>query len=90
MKSNTLKHAKATEAFLQLICQPEKLSILYEDNGVGFEARKTQYDGLGMTNLHARVAMYSGNIDLSTALGEGVSYMITLKFEPISVKNHQS
>ncbi len=55
--------------------------LLYEDDGVGFDQGQDRHSGLGLNSIESRVELHGGTIDVKTALGEGVSYVIELSIE---------
>ncbi|MFK7971110.1 MAG: ATP-binding protein [Bacteroidia bacterium] len=76
--ANTLKHGDATEVFIQLLVDGDRLVMLYEDDGNGFDenAQAKLKKGLGLPGLQSRVDAHGGELDLATAPGEGVSYTV--------------
>lgn len=71
--NNIIKHAKATEAIVQLSYRDHTLSITVEDNGVGLSSEKSIDEGFGIASLRSRVQMMRGKIDIVSNPGEGVS-----------------
>ena len=72
--NNTLKHAGATEALVQLVREDSRLSILVEDNGKGFDVSiLDSAKGAGWTNIRSRVDYLKGAIDVHTEPGKGTS-----------------
>lgn len=80
--NNILKHAKATEALVQLVKKEDVLSITVEDNGVGFDPMILQDNsGMGYQNLYNRVAYIGGKMDLQAEIGSGTSIIIEIPTE---------
>lgn len=52
--NNTLKHAKATNAWVEITYQPKIISITVKDNGVGFDINKKTL-GIGLQNIKSRL-----------------------------------
>src|SRR5947207_5062790 len=59
--SNILKHAQAKEINIHLSRQEEMISLMVEDNGIGFDPKKAS-GGIGMRNMRSRVNQMNGNI----------------------------
>lgn len=78
---NVIKHAKATQVFLQLSYDDEKLVLMMEDDGQGFDVSKTQ-NGLGMENIQNRVAQINGKLDFDSSIGNGTTVIIEVPTEP--------
>ncbi len=59
---NIKKHAQATEVNIELWEDPKQgvITLMVEDNGVGFDASKT--DGLGWKNIRYRVQYMEGKV----------------------------
>jgi two-component system, NarL family, sensor kinase len=77
--NNTLKHAKATEALVQLSKNDNLLTLSVEDNGQGFESNNILTSkGIGMKNIENRVAFLNGTMDIRSALGSGTSIQIDI------------
>lgn len=84
---NIIKHAKATEAMVQLHMQDNTLIILIEDNGIGFIPQQTTH-GMGLRNLQHRLESMQGRLELHTAPGDGTSVTIEINLLPLVKSNH--
>lgn len=73
--SNVLKHAKATEISLQVLKNKNRLSIVFEDNGVGFNPEKTT-KGIGLLNIKSRITKFDGKITIDSSKGNGTTTTI--------------
>jgi signal transduction histidine kinase len=77
--NNTLKHAAASEALVQLIKEGGRLSILVEDNGKGFEtAALNTHKGAGWANIRSRVDYLQGHLDVNSEPGKGTTVTIDI------------
>ncbi|MCC2548067.1 sensor histidine kinase [Hymenobacter sp. BT175] len=71
---NIIKHARATELTLQLIRHEDMLSVLVEDNGVGFSPGSTADDGgIGLQNVESRMAYLGGRALFDSTPGRGTT-----------------
>lgn len=78
--SNIIKHAKATELTLQIIKHEHELSILIEDNGIGFDTSKiNSFEGIGLKNILSRIEFINGTMHFDSVLGRGTTVIIELK-----------
>jgi signal transduction histidine kinase len=75
---NVIKHANATQAFVQLSAHQNMLSLKIEDNGSGFDANGVVKD-TGLKSIRKRVAAMTGYMDVRSEPGKGTS--IYLEFE---------
>jgi two-component system NarL family sensor kinase len=77
--NNTLKHAGASEAVVQVSLSGGQLSITVEDNGKGFDPDILQgARGIGWSNIQNRIDFLKGKSDIKTSPGEGCSVQIEL------------
>ncbi|WP_062053227.1 tetratricopeptide repeat-containing sensor histidine kinase [Aquimarina longa] len=68
--TNTIKHAKASTAELQLNLVENTLSILFEDDGVGFKTEDTT-KGIGFKNIISRLNKISGTLHIDSRISRG-------------------
>ena len=77
--NNTMKHAAATEVFVQLIREGNRLNVVVEDNGKGFDASLPENNkGAGLTNVRSRVDYLKGQLDIHTETGKGT--LVNIEF----------
>ena len=76
---NVVKHAHATEVTLQLVQSAHDLTVVVEDNGTGFDlvALGANNAGMGLRNIHSRVAYLGGEVYWDAAPGRGT--VVTLE-----------
>jgi signal transduction histidine kinase len=79
---NISKHAKASEASLLIKKFNDTLSIIVEDNGIGFEDTKT-YNGMGLQNLRYRVQALEGEIFISSGTGRGTTVHVQFNLDKL-------
>ncbi|HEX5152375.1 MAG TPA: two-component regulator propeller domain-containing protein [Parafilimonas sp.] len=77
--NNVLKHAEAKHVSLQIGRRDEKIILMMEDDGKGFDvhAHKTGY---GLQNLDARSKLMHGMMTLDSHLGKGTSVLIEIPY----------
>ena len=77
--TNILKHASASEAFIQLIKDDHRLNIVVEDNGRGFDTSLLEKSsGAGWANIRSRVEYLKGQMDLHSEPGKGT--LVNIEF----------
>ena len=77
--NNVLKHAAASEVLVQLIREENRLNVLVEDNGKGFDTTLLENNkGAGWTNIRSRVDYLKGQLDIHSETGKGTS--VTIEF----------
>ena len=94
--TNIAKHAKSSEARIQLRCAEESaedkaqtLQLSVEDNGVGFEPNSVP-QGVGLRGIRERVAALRGAVQVDSRPGEGVRIRITLPLEPETIADDRT
>ena len=76
---NIVKHAAATEVSLHLGRQAHELTVLVEDNGVGFEPGTLDHAaGIGLKNIASRVAYLGGSVHFDGRPGHGTSVSLEI------------
>ena len=71
---NIVKHAHATAITLQLVCHPGELTLVVEDNGVGFDpAAPGAAPGVGLHNMAGRIAYLGGELVVDSSPGRGTT-----------------
>jgi PAS domain S-box-containing protein len=75
--NNIQKHAKADKVRIRLSNDPVRISMLIEDNGVGFDAQQKR-KGIGITNIITRVKSYNGTADIMSMPGKGCTLSVNI------------
>lgn len=78
--ANIIKHAEASKASIQFTQHEDKLNIIIEDNGKGFEMGKvkTVTNGMGLTTIEKRIEHLEGTFTVDSVLGKGSSILIDI------------
>jgi signal transduction histidine kinase len=69
---NAAKYARATRLRVRLARDDDGLSFEVEDDGIGFDAAKTQ-TGTGLQNMRDRLAAFGGDVAIASAPGAGTT-----------------
>jgi signal transduction histidine kinase len=78
--NNTMKHAAAKTAIVQVTKTDGSISITVEDNGKGFDPVILKVEkGIGWSNIQSRVEYLKGKLDVKSKPGKGTSVLIELK-----------
>ncbi len=76
---NSMKHAAAKTAIVQLSKTDGKISITVEDDGKGFDTVILNHSkGIGWSNIKSRVDFLNGKLDVQSGPGKGTSVHIEL------------
>jgi len=78
---NAIKHSKAKNVYFQFISEnSQNLSLIYEDDGIGFDYSKNKSKGLGLRNIENRVALLDGSLQFDTStISKGCTIVIEMK-----------
>jgi signal transduction histidine kinase len=76
--TNSLKHASANEILIQIMFTSESLNLTVEDDGVGFDERKTKTASSGWHNIKSRVNYLQGTLNLHTDPTAGTSVTVSI------------
>ncbi len=66
LMTNTLKHAKATKARLEVNQIQEDINLIFEDNGIGFKEEALMKPSIGLQNIRSRLKHLQGNMSLDS------------------------
>jgi len=79
--TNTIKHAKAENAHVQLQRIDENISLVFTDDGIGFNSVKVMSDkntGIGLKSIVSRIKSINGNCDITSTEGNGFKIVIEI------------
>ncbi len=60
--TNIVKHAHATQAWVELSLDDDDINLIVQDNGSGLPSAATQSDGIGITGMKERLALVGGKL----------------------------
>ncbi len=75
--NNIIKHAHATEAIIQFIRENERLSVIVEDNGQGFNTQEAdEQNHSGIATIQSRVNYLNGKMSIDSEKNVGTTIMM--------------
>ncbi len=75
--NNIIKHAQATEAIVQFVREDNRLSVLVEDNGKGFNTTEADdQKHAGIDSVQSRVAYLNGKLSIDSQQNVGTTVMM--------------
>ncbi|MDJ1499852.1 sensor histidine kinase [Xanthocytophaga agilis] len=81
--ANTLKHAHATKARIEITQIPkEYISIIFEDNGKGFINRQVK-KGIGLQHIYSRTERFQGHVTIDSSPEFGSTFIIEIPINQI-------
>lgn len=77
--NNIIKHAGANHVGIQLIRHENEISVMIEDNGVGFDTKKiNEFDGIGLKGIFSRIEFLNGTVHFDSVSGRGTTVIIEI------------
>lgn len=79
--NNTMKYAKAKNAHIELVSDSNKVSLIYSDDGIGFDVDNVvkNGEGMGINNIINRIKSIDGKCEIRSFDKNGVNFLIELK-----------
>jgi two-component system sensor histidine kinase DevS len=82
--ANIAKHAKASKVTIDLWTTTDRVLLEVSDNGQGFDIDQTNKTvGHGLANMQTRVQNVGGDLDITSASGEGTSILAWVPRLPV-------
>lgn len=75
--NNIVKHAQASQVKIRFAEKDGSLSLLIEDNGVGFDPAVQKKESFGLLGIRERAMMMGGETRISSAPGKGTRVAVT-------------
>jgi hypothetical protein len=75
---NVLKHSKANTVTTQILYKSGNLTLIIEDNGIGFETTGS-FQGFGLKSLHDRVQKLEGKLDIFSQPNQGTQIKVVIE-----------
>jgi signal transduction histidine kinase len=70
--NNVIKHSGANTLDISIIKEESEITATIEDNGKGFNtSSKDNVEGIGLKNIHTRIAYLKGTVDFESSPGRG-------------------
>ncbi len=73
--TNVVKHARAGHVSIVLTQKNSALSVVVEDDGVGFEPARARDGGLGLVGMRERVGLLGGRVTVESRPGAGTTFV---------------
>jgi signal transduction histidine kinase len=69
--TNVIKHAQATQVWVDLSMDDDQVTLTIQDNGVGLGGRQTGSNGIGLAGLRERITIAGGALTVSSTPKRG-------------------
>jgi signal transduction histidine kinase len=77
--TNTLKHAEAYHVQLSITAKGSRMTLLFSDDGKGFDLKEAETRSFGLQGLKNRVEWMGGFLKITTKAGKGTRYEMQFK-----------
>ncbi len=74
---NTIEHSEAKDVIVQISKYGQRIHLIVEDNGIGFEESKIQ-TGLGLNNIRNRLSYLNGKLEIESYPNRGTTFNIVI------------
>jgi PAS domain S-box-containing protein len=75
---NTIKHAQATLAWVDLVVSTDAIKISVNDNGMGLQKSSNQTEGIGLQMITSKVNLLGGSMNIQSLNGKGTEILINI------------
>ncbi|WP_312768002.1 tetratricopeptide repeat protein [Epilithonimonas sp.] len=80
--NNTIKHAEASELFIQVAQDNHQITLMAEDNGKGFDTESLRdKSSFGLSHIKSWIENLNGTIDIDSKLNRGTIISILIPIE---------
>jgi two-component system sensor histidine kinase DegS len=68
--NNVIKHANAADVLVKLVVKDEKLLVIVQDDGIGYDTQLATH-GMGLKNMRLRADRLGGKLMMISLPGKG-------------------
>ncbi len=69
--TNVVKHAQASQVWVELSREDETVNLTVQDNGIGMDEETSTSNGIGLAGLRERITVVGGTLNISSAPKRG-------------------
>lgn len=69
--TNIVKHSQASQVWVDLSMEDDRINLTVQDNGIGFSEEETQSNGIGLTGLRERITVAGGTLNIDSVPKHG-------------------
>ena len=84
LANNAAIHSKAKNVNIHVVGHKDHLSLLIEDDGIGFDKGK-ETDGIGLQIINRRVLLFDGEIEIDSEKGKGTTITIDIPYKNVKI-----
>jgi signal transduction histidine kinase len=69
--TNVVRHARASQVWVELSVDDDRVSLTVQDNGIGMQEETSRANGIGLAGLRERITIAGGTLNISSAPKRG-------------------
>jgi signal transduction histidine kinase/streptogramin lyase len=81
--NNVVRHSGAKLLMVRLTLEDDILTLVIEDDGVGFDVNNSRPGGNGLTNIRNRMAMVNGRAEITSTPGKGTTTTLIMPLNSV-------
>jgi signal transduction histidine kinase/streptogramin lyase len=82
--NNVVKHSRATEASLRLALEADRLELVIQDDGAGFDPGIAKFSRNGLSNMRERIAEIGGQLEIFSQPQKGTRISLQVPLNLVS------
>jgi signal transduction histidine kinase len=86
--TNVVKHAKASQVWVELSVEDETVNLTVQDNGIGFSEEGSGSNGIGLAGLRERITVAGGVLNINSAPARGT--VLSVRFPVAENRENES
>jgi len=79
--TNVARHAEARRVRLRLATLPDRVQLIVQDDGRGFDLSQTRSDRYGLIGMNERAKLLGGRLDVQSSPGAGTRIEVVIPLE---------
>ncbi len=76
--ANIIEHAQASSALVKLVTTPDRVRLIVQDNGIGFDPSGVTGQRFGLIGMNERARLMKGVLEICSSEGEGTRIEVTI------------
>jgi signal transduction histidine kinase len=81
--TNVYRHSQATSARVQLMQNDNRLTLVVEDSGIGFDPREVSGRQFGLRGIRERARLFGGTAQIRSSPGCGTRVVVELPLDSV-------
>lgn len=81
--NNVVRHSGAKLLMVRLTVEDDTLTLVIEDDGMGFDVKNSRPGGNGLANIRNRMAMVNGRAEITSVPGKGTTTTLTMPLKSV-------